>query len=182
MRLLGRRPGTNVNTVARELGLQPSNVSASIRSLVDRGLVERRSIPSDGRQVLLFLTAVARASRDRRERLWGEELASSWGSWTRRSAPTWWPPSRPCATWPNSSPRLRTRRSDRDPRPGQRMPKSWAAWTRNHTPKTRHTVITITRLCSVSQAPSRSSSRADRPGTTSVAAIISSSGSTATTA
>lgn len=75
MRLLGRRPGTNVNSVARELGLQPSNVSTSIRALVARGLVERRDDPSDGRQVLLHLTQSARATRDRRERLWGEQLA-----------------------------------------------------------------------------------------------------------
>lgn len=74
MRLLGRRPGTNVNSVARELGLQPSNVSTSIRALVARGLVERRGDPSDGRQVLLYLTQSARATRDRRERLWGEQL------------------------------------------------------------------------------------------------------------
>ena len=76
MRLLGRRPGTTVNTVARELGLQPSNVSASIRSLVDRGLVERQSDPADGRQVRLFLTKSARAARERRERLWGDEVTS----------------------------------------------------------------------------------------------------------
>lgn len=75
MRLLGRRPGTTVNVVARELGLQPSNVSASIRSLVERGLVERRRDPQDGRQVRLFLTRTAQAARERRERLWGEDFA-----------------------------------------------------------------------------------------------------------
>jgi DNA-binding MarR family transcriptional regulator len=75
MRLLGRRPGTNVNTVASELGLQPSNVSTSIRSLVARGLVERRSDETDRRQVQLYLTARAQASRERREQQWGGELA-----------------------------------------------------------------------------------------------------------
>jgi DNA-binding MarR family transcriptional regulator len=74
MRLLGRRPGTGVNAVARELGLRPSNVSASIRSLVDRGLVERRGSPGDGRQVLLYLTPVAKAARQARERRWGRDL------------------------------------------------------------------------------------------------------------
>src|SRR6478752_287573 len=74
MRLLGRRPGLGVNAVARELGLQPSNVSASIRSLVDRGLVERRAAPDDRRQVLLQLTSVATAARRARERRWGREL------------------------------------------------------------------------------------------------------------
>jgi DNA-binding MarR family transcriptional regulator len=74
MRLLGRRPGTGVNTVARELGLLPSNVSASVRSLVQRGLVERRPSARDGRQVLLFLTPTARAARQARERRWAADL------------------------------------------------------------------------------------------------------------
>jgi DNA-binding MarR family transcriptional regulator len=76
MRLLGRRPGTTVNDVARELGLQPSNASATIGSLVSRGLVERRDDPSDGRQVLLHLTPAAQESREHRERRWGHELAT----------------------------------------------------------------------------------------------------------
>jgi len=74
MRLLGRRPGTGVNAVAKELGLHPSNVSASIRSLVDRGLVERRASPDDRRQVLLVLTAAAQAAREERERRWATGL------------------------------------------------------------------------------------------------------------
>lgn len=74
MRLLGRRPGTGVNTVAKELGLHASNVSASVRSLVDRGLVERRESPDDRRQVLLFLTPAAQAVREARERAWGGQL------------------------------------------------------------------------------------------------------------
>lgn len=74
MRLLGRRPGVGVTVLARELGLQASNASATVRSLVERGLVERRSTPDDGRQVLLFLTPAAQASRRERERRWAAEL------------------------------------------------------------------------------------------------------------
>jgi DNA-binding MarR family transcriptional regulator len=76
MRLLGRRPGMGVNGVARELGLQPSNVSASVRSLVERGLVERRPTSEDRRQVLLFLTDEARRSREERERKWARQLGA----------------------------------------------------------------------------------------------------------
>lgn len=79
MRLLGRRPGMGVNSVARELGLQPSNVSASVRSLVARGLLERRPSSHDRRQVLLYLTTVARRSRASREARWTDELASVLG-------------------------------------------------------------------------------------------------------
>lgn len=76
MRLLGRRPGTGVNAVARELGLQASNVSVTVRALVERGLVERRASADDRRQVALFLTPAAQASREERERRWGRDLDS----------------------------------------------------------------------------------------------------------
>ncbi len=56
------------------LGLQPSNVSASVRSLADKRLLERRASPDDARQVLLFLTQTAEASRVQRERRWGQQL------------------------------------------------------------------------------------------------------------
>ena len=74
MRLVGRRPGTGVNTVARELGLQPSNVSASIRALVAKGLVERRTSPDDRRHALLYLTPAAKTSRQGREKVWGQQF------------------------------------------------------------------------------------------------------------
>jgi DNA-binding MarR family transcriptional regulator len=76
MRMLGRRPGCGVAAVARELGLQASNVSASVRSLVHKGLVERRSSVDDQRQVRLYLTPRAKTSRRARERRWGQDLGA----------------------------------------------------------------------------------------------------------
>ena len=75
MRLLGRRPGAGVNVIARDLGLQASNVSTAVRSLEARGLVERRASPIDRRQTLLFLTARAEQGRRDREARWGRDLA-----------------------------------------------------------------------------------------------------------
>jgi DNA-binding MarR family transcriptional regulator len=71
MRLLARRPGLSVNDVARELGMQSSNVSTAIRSLVDKGTLRRRPDDADKRVVRLEPTESALAARDRRESSWG---------------------------------------------------------------------------------------------------------------
>jgi DNA-binding MarR family transcriptional regulator len=77
MRLLVRRPGLGVNDVARELGMHSSNVSATIRTLVSRGLLERQRDPADGRGAKLLPTAHAIAMRTRREVSWGRELQAA---------------------------------------------------------------------------------------------------------
>lgn len=74
MRLLVDRPGLNLGEVAEELGLQPSNASATVRMLVARGLLERRGDKSDGRVTRLFPTKEAAATRRIREQEWGRRL------------------------------------------------------------------------------------------------------------
>lgn len=74
MRLLARRPGLSVNEVAAELGLQPSNVSTAVRSLVAQGILERRPDDDDRRVVRLVPTSVALQSREQRELSWGASL------------------------------------------------------------------------------------------------------------
>ncbi len=74
MRLLVRRPGLTVGEVARELGLQRTNASAAIRTLIGRGLLERTQDASDGRVARLTPTPRAIENRDRRELAWGEAL------------------------------------------------------------------------------------------------------------
>jgi len=71
MRLLVREPGQSVGEVARELGMQSSNASATIRSLVARGLLERKTDTRDGRIARLAPTAKAQAIRRQREEAWG---------------------------------------------------------------------------------------------------------------
>ncbi|MEJ8278524.1 MarR family winged helix-turn-helix transcriptional regulator [Pseudonocardia spirodelae] len=77
LRWVSARPGQTVSAVARGLGLQPSNVSTTVRSLVGRDLVERRTDPADGRRALLHPTA--RAQRH------GELLAAAWSREIRRA-------------------------------------------------------------------------------------------------
>jgi DNA-binding MarR family transcriptional regulator len=74
MRLLVRRPGLSVNETAAELGLQPPNASTAVRSLVERGELERRADPEDGRIVRLHPTRQALAVRAAQERAWGKAL------------------------------------------------------------------------------------------------------------
>ncbi len=75
MRLLVRQPGLSVSEVASALELQSSNVSTAMRSLVARGLIERRRDEHDGRVTRLYPTHKAIAHRDRQEIAWGERLA-----------------------------------------------------------------------------------------------------------
>lgn len=75
MKLLVRRPGLSVTEVARELGLQPSNVSTAVRSLGERGMIERRAHSADARVGRLHPTRAATANRRAREAAWGHELA-----------------------------------------------------------------------------------------------------------
>ena len=75
MRLLVRRPGLTLGQVAAELAIQPSNASATVRTLVARGLVLRARDPRDKRVYYLHPTQRADEIRRRRETLWGLELA-----------------------------------------------------------------------------------------------------------
>src|SRR4051812_975088 len=63
MKLLVRRPGLSVTEIAGELALQPSNVSTAVRSLADRGMVERRAHASDGGVARLHATRAAVSNR-----------------------------------------------------------------------------------------------------------------------
>ncbi|HWD64813.1 MAG TPA: MarR family transcriptional regulator [Solirubrobacteraceae bacterium] len=74
LRLVVDRPGLNLGEVAEELGLQPSNASATVRMLVARGLLERHGDESDGRVTRLAPTQQAAATRRIREQEWGRHL------------------------------------------------------------------------------------------------------------
>ncbi|WP_240918710.1 MarR family transcriptional regulator [Rhodococcus sp. 14C212] len=64
------RPGATVSDLARVLGLQSSNVSATVRSLVQRGLVARTSNPRDGRSHHLHRTPLAERNGHLIRRMW----------------------------------------------------------------------------------------------------------------
>lgn len=57
-------PGRSVSEVAAAVAMQPSNVSAAVRGLCGRGLLEKRADPADRRVSLLYPTAQAAENRD----------------------------------------------------------------------------------------------------------------------
>lgn len=61
LRLLGRFPGITAGQLARSLHVDPGTLSASLRRLEARGLVERRRDPADSRRVTIGLTRQGRA-------------------------------------------------------------------------------------------------------------------------
>jgi DNA-binding MarR family transcriptional regulator len=74
MRLLVRRPALSVNQVAQGLRLQSTNVSTTVRSLIERGLIERRRDEHDRRVARLYPTSQALANREEHEAAWGGAL------------------------------------------------------------------------------------------------------------
>jgi DNA-binding MarR family transcriptional regulator len=79
IRYVDAHPGTSVGGVAEALGLQQSNVSAAVRGLVARGLVERTADPEDRRVARLRSTAVAGRNREVVETGWAQWLGSALG-------------------------------------------------------------------------------------------------------
>jgi MarR family transcriptional regulator for hemolysin len=56
--------GVRMSDLARRLSLSNSSVTAAARGLAERGLVERREDPADGRAARLFLTEAGRERAD----------------------------------------------------------------------------------------------------------------------
>ncbi|WZH38727.1 MAG: MarR family transcriptional regulator [Microbacterium enclense] len=79
MRWVHRNPGTSPSEVAQATALQRSNCSVALRSLVAKGMVERRTEPLDGRAVHLHATPVAERSIARLHAHWAERLRAALG-------------------------------------------------------------------------------------------------------
>lgn len=60
MALVSANPGITSSQLCSLLGIQSSNLVALVKQLLDRGLIERRPHPKDGRAMGLHLTAAGR--------------------------------------------------------------------------------------------------------------------------
>ena len=60
IRCVGKYPGITSGQLATLLHVDPGTVSAALKRMSDKGLLERRSDPRDGRRVSLGLTAKGR--------------------------------------------------------------------------------------------------------------------------
>ena len=56
IRIVGRYPGISAGQLAEILELHPSTLTGVLRRLQERGIVERRPDPKDGRRALFDLT------------------------------------------------------------------------------------------------------------------------------
>lgn len=72
IRTVSDNPGITVSEVARTLALQPSNVSTTVRRLVERGLLDRRPDDHDRRAIRLHLTAEAARHKHQIDAVWIE--------------------------------------------------------------------------------------------------------------
>lgn len=70
-------PGASVSEVARALRLQTSNVSTTVRALVERGLVVREPDPRDHRRSRLRSSALADEHRRLLGRAWSRAIAGA---------------------------------------------------------------------------------------------------------
>jgi len=75
MRVIGEQPGVTMTEVARTLALQSSNVSVTVRKLVDRGLVQRSADAMDRRAVRLSLTPLAAGHKKTIDAAWDHAVA-----------------------------------------------------------------------------------------------------------
>ncbi|TCL77214.1 MULTISPECIES: MarR family winged helix-turn-helix transcriptional regulator [unclassified Curtobacterium] len=79
MRWVDRNPGTSPSATAEATALKRSNLSVALRSLVAKGMVERRPDPDDARVVQLHSTDVARESIGRLHAHWAGKLRTALG-------------------------------------------------------------------------------------------------------
>jgi DNA-binding MarR family transcriptional regulator len=77
LRYVLEAPGVSVSSLARDLGLHASNVSATVRALVARNLIRREPDPTDRRAVRLCPTVDAAHGSARIEDAWAEVFAAA---------------------------------------------------------------------------------------------------------
>ena len=70
VRTVSDHPGITVSDAARLLSLQPSNVSTTVRRLVERGLIERSPDTNDRRSIRLRLTTKAADHKKMIDAVW----------------------------------------------------------------------------------------------------------------
>jgi DNA-binding MarR family transcriptional regulator len=79
MRWIESHPGTSATETAEAMSLRHSNLSVAVRSLVAKGMVERRPDPDDARLVRLHPTALARDNVRRLHAHWAVGMRTALG-------------------------------------------------------------------------------------------------------
>jgi DNA-binding MarR family transcriptional regulator len=82
LRWVDLHPGTSPSATAEATALQRSNLSAALRSLVAKGMVDRRADPRDARLVQLFATEQAAVNIRVLRAHWAGKLRAALGDAT----------------------------------------------------------------------------------------------------
>ncbi|OZF50090.1 MarR family transcriptional regulator [Rhodococcus sp. 14-2470-1a] len=77
LKQIDRNAGIGVSALADMLAMQPSNVSAAVRTLVERGLVVKTPSPTDRRVTQLEVTDRMRRNRTRIEAAWSARITEA---------------------------------------------------------------------------------------------------------
>lgn len=72
----GRREPVGLTAIARQLAVTPATASEAVSTLVEKGLLEKRPDPGDGRAVMLRLTRSGRRESQKSEQ-WPQSLLSA---------------------------------------------------------------------------------------------------------
>jgi DNA-binding MarR family transcriptional regulator len=74
MRFVDRHPGTSPSALARGTGLHRSNMSAALRGLEEKGLINRAHHGDDGRAITVEPTDIAAQNLERLRKSWTSGL------------------------------------------------------------------------------------------------------------
>jgi DNA-binding MarR family transcriptional regulator len=79
MRYLQREPAAPPSRIAAATGLQRTNLSTVLRGLEQKGLIERRAYPDDGRGVTVHLTKRGKTNYSLVRREWATAVSAAAG-------------------------------------------------------------------------------------------------------
>lgn len=88
IRTVGDHPGISVSEAAQALALRPSNVSTTVRKLVERGLIDRASDEHDRRCIRLHLTPKAAEHKKMIDAAWTDGLRDQMADMTDEEVAT----------------------------------------------------------------------------------------------
>lgn len=61
---IDREEGTPSTTLAPRMGMEPTSLTRTLKSMEERGLIQRKKNPLDGRGVLIYLTDFGKEKRE----------------------------------------------------------------------------------------------------------------------
>lgn len=61
---IDKEEGTPSTYISNRMGMEPTSLTRTLKTMEDKGLIERRKNPEDGRGVLIYLTDLGKEKRE----------------------------------------------------------------------------------------------------------------------